>query len=194
MVVTVQMVGRDVKQHGNVSPETVHVVQLETAQFYHIIVIIFLGHLQGQALADISGQPDVVTRFLEDMINQGRSSGLAVAARNTNHLGVRIASGKFYFRDNGNTGGFHLQHHRGIFRYARAFYHLVRIQDQFFRMAAVFPRNPVTVQHVYIMRFDFSHIGNKDIKAFFLSQHCSTHAAFGRSQYYHSFPHSFFLI
>ena len=129
MVVTVQMVGRDVEQYGNAGPETVHVVQLETAQFYHIVVIIFLGYLQGQALADIPGQPDIVTRFLEDMVNQGCRGSLAVAARNANHLGMRITSRKLDFRNDRDTGLFHFQHHRGIFRYARAFYHLVRIQD-----------------------------------------------------------------
>ena len=41
VVVAVKVVWRDIQQHGNVSPELVHVVQLETAEFNDVIVIRF---------------------------------------------------------------------------------------------------------------------------------------------------------
>ena len=34
------MVGRYVKQNGNVCPELIHVIQLETAKLYDVVVVI----------------------------------------------------------------------------------------------------------------------------------------------------------
>ena len=46
VVITVQMVGSDIHQDGYVGSEIVHVIQLERAEFNHIIVVLFVGYLQ----------------------------------------------------------------------------------------------------------------------------------------------------
>ena len=57
--VTVQVVGRDVHQHGDVGLEVIHVVALETAQFDHVARVRILGHLQGEAAPDVARQTNV---------------------------------------------------------------------------------------------------------------------------------------
>ena len=48
------MVGSDVHQYGNVGLEVIHVVELEAAELYHIVVVVILCHLQRKALAYIA--------------------------------------------------------------------------------------------------------------------------------------------
>ena len=45
VMVAVEMVWGDVHQHGNVSPEIIHVIELERAELNNIVIVIFRGHL-----------------------------------------------------------------------------------------------------------------------------------------------------
>ena len=56
VVVAVEVVGRDVEQHGDIGLEVVHVVELETAQLDDVVVVVAGSHLQGQTLAHVTGQ------------------------------------------------------------------------------------------------------------------------------------------
>ena len=70
MVVTVQMVGRDVEQHGNVSPETVHIIQLERAELNHIIIMLVCGYLQGKTFTYVTSQSHIQTCTFENVVNK----------------------------------------------------------------------------------------------------------------------------
>lgn len=63
--IAVEMVGRNVQQHGNVGAEAEHIVQLERRQLNDIPVVTGGGHLIGQAVADVTGQTYVETGFPE---------------------------------------------------------------------------------------------------------------------------------
>ena len=94
MVVTVEVIRGDVHQYSDVRTEVIHIVQLERTQFDDVIIMMIFGYLQSEALADVACQTYVQACALEDMVNQGSCGRLPVRARDTNHLGVRIASGK----------------------------------------------------------------------------------------------------
>ena len=70
VMIPVEMVGRDIHQDSHVRTEIVHVIQLERAQLDDVVVMRFFRHLQSQTLTDISCQPGVISRSLEDMVDQ----------------------------------------------------------------------------------------------------------------------------
>ena len=70
VIVSVQMVGSDVHQYGNVGMKIIHIVQLEAAQLDYIVIIIAFCYLKSQTLTDVSGKSHVQSRFLKDMIDQ----------------------------------------------------------------------------------------------------------------------------
>ena len=45
VVITVQMVGRDIQQNGNIGTEVIHIVQLERRQLDDVILMRLLSHL-----------------------------------------------------------------------------------------------------------------------------------------------------
>ena len=187
VVVAVEVVGRDVEQYGYVGAEVVHVVKLERAKLYDIVFVRVFGHLQGKAVAYVAGQPDIVARALEDVLDERSCRCLSVAAGNANHLGVCIASGKLYFADYADAFLRAFQHHRRVARYAGAFYYLVGVEDVGLRMPAFLPPDAVRVEHFLVLVLDCRHVGNKDIEALLLSQHSRSGSAFSRSEYYNSF-------
>ena len=82
--------------------ELIHIVQLETAQFDNIIVVISFGHLQSQALPDVSGQTDIQSCTFKYMVNKRSGGCLSVTSRNANHLCIGVASCKLYFGNHRN--------------------------------------------------------------------------------------------
>ena len=73
------MVGRNVQQYGDVCPELVHVVELETAKLDDVVVVVPpLGNLQGEAPAYVACQPYVVACIPEDVVDEACRGGLAV--------------------------------------------------------------------------------------------------------------------
>ena len=80
-IVAVKVVGRDVEQDGDVGAEVVHIVQLETAEFYHVPLVRALSHLERKAMANVSRQADIVACLAEDVIDERGRGRLAVAAR-----------------------------------------------------------------------------------------------------------------
>ena len=99
--VAIHVVGGNVHQHGYVYAEFVHVVELETAQFHYVVVLVAFGYLQCEALAYVAGETYVETCFAEDVIYERSGCGLAVAAGDTHHFGFGVAACKFYFGDYG---------------------------------------------------------------------------------------------
>ena len=64
------MVGRDIQQDGDIGTEVVHIVQLEGAELNDIVGMRVLCHLQCQGVTDIACQADVISRILEDVIDE----------------------------------------------------------------------------------------------------------------------------
>src|SRR5690606_11353100 len=52
--IAVKMIRRDVKQHGYVGTEMLHIVKHETTDLQHVIIMLFICHLEGKAFADIA--------------------------------------------------------------------------------------------------------------------------------------------
>ena len=186
-VVAVEVVGRDVHQHGDVGLEVIHVVQLETAQLNHVVIMLLLSHLQRQTVANITGQTHIVTRILQDVVDERRGGGLTVRTRDANHLGMGVSACKLNLRNDGDVLLLDLQNHRRILGNAWALDDLVGIEDQFLRMMSLFPNNLMTVQEFLILIFDGRHVADEHIKAFFLGQHSGSSTTFGCTQNYNSF-------
>ena len=66
--VAVEMVGGYVQKHRNIGTELIHVVKLETAQLYNVVILITLSNLQCQATADVSGQAYIESCLAENVI------------------------------------------------------------------------------------------------------------------------------
>ena len=127
MVVTVEMVRRDIQNHSDVSLEVIHVVELETAQLHDIHIVFLRSHLQRKARPHIAGKTYVEARILQNVIGEHRCCRLAVAAGDANHFRIRIATGQFNFRNDGNAFRFYFLHNRRRLRNPRAFHHFVGI-------------------------------------------------------------------
>ncbi len=70
MVVTVQMIGCDVHQHGNIGTELIHIIQLERAELNHIIIMLVCGYLQGKTFTYVTGQSHIQTCTFENVVNK----------------------------------------------------------------------------------------------------------------------------
>ena len=123
------MVGSDVEQNGYISLELVHVVELETAKFDDVVVVLLLGYLKGEAVADVSCQSGIQASLLEYVVNQRCRCCLAVASGNANHLGIGISACKLDFRNDRNVVFLYLYNHRSVVGNSRALYNLVGIKD-----------------------------------------------------------------
>lgn len=124
------------------------------------------GYLQGQTLAYITGQADIQSCTLENVIDEAGGGGLSVRTGDADHLGIRIASGKFYFRDNRCALFFQFQNQRSIVWNTRAFNYLVGIQNQFFGMMAFFPGNTVAVEQFFVLVLDGGHVRYERLESF----------------------------
>ena len=157
--VAVQMVRRDVEQHGHVGAEVVHAVELERRQFDDICGVRFAGHLQRQAVADVARQPHVHAGLVfQDVIDQARRRGLAVASRDADHTGVGVASGKLNLADDRHAAFAQRRHHGCRVGDARALDHQVGLQDAFGRVAALFPGYALGVEHLLVAGLDAPHV------------------------------------
>ena len=103
VVITIQMVRRYIQQDGDVRLEVVHVVELETTQFDHVDGVRIFSHLEGKAVPDVPGKPSIHSRLSEDVVSQHGRRRLAIASGDTDHLGIRVPSGKFYLGDDRRT-------------------------------------------------------------------------------------------
>ena len=176
IVVAVQMVGGDVQQDGNVGPEVVHIVELKTAQLYDVILMWVFGHLQSQASAYVSGQSGIISGLLEDVVYQAGGGGLAIAARYAYHLRVCVSSRKFYLADDVCALLHELLYHGSLLGNARTLYHLVGVQNLFFRVMALLPFYVMVVKHLLVFVFNGRCVRDKHVEAFLLGQYSGSGA------------------
>ena len=181
VIVSVQMVGSDIHQYGDIGTELIHIIQLEGAELDNIIIVLFHCHLQGEAVADVSGQSHVQSRTLENVVNERSSGSLTVRTCNTNHFSVCITSGKFYLGDDRDTFLFQFQNQRRVIRDTGAFYHLIGIEYQLFGMLSFLPSNVIPVQQFLVFVFNGGHIGYERIETLNFGEYGSSRAAFACS-------------
>ena len=193
-VVAVEVVGRDVEQHGDIGAEVEHIVQLERRQFYDIAGVRVFCHLQGKAAPDVPGKPHIGACLLHNVENPRSGGGLAVAAGDANHLRVGIARGKFYFRDNGNALFAHRLYHRCVFGNARTFHDFIGVEHEAFGVPAVFKGNVVLREEGAVFFANRSCVRHKNVIAFFLCEYGCAHAALACSKCYKSHNESFFYL
>jgi hypothetical protein len=64
------MIGRNVEQDGDIGTELIHIVELKTAQFDDIPVVVAHSHLISQTLSDISSKANVVTGASKNILDK----------------------------------------------------------------------------------------------------------------------------
>ena len=168
------MIGRYIHQNGDIGLEVIHVVQLETAQLYHVVVIVLLGHLPCQTASDIAGQPHVHARHPEYVVYERRGCGLAVGSGDAYHLGIGVTPSKLNLRYDGSALSHKFLYDGGLFGNTRALYHLIGRKDALLGMLFLLPLYTAQVQFVTVMLLYFRQVRYKHIKALGLSQNgCS---------------------
>ena len=91
------MVRSYVRDDGDVRPELIAVVQLETADFQYVVVEMLGGNLIGVALAYVSAETYVESGLLEQVVDQRGCRGLAVASGYAYFLRGVVSACEFYF-------------------------------------------------------------------------------------------------
>ena len=176
------MVGGDVQQDGNVGAEAVHVVELEAGEFQDVVVeLCALGYLEGKTAADVPGQPYVVARALEDVIDERRGGCLAVAARYADHLGLRVARGKLYFGNDGDALGARLGDDGRVLGDSGALDDLPGCEDGAFGVPPFFPADSFGIEHFFVLALYRAAVGDKGVHAFPFGQDGRPRAAFAGS-------------
>ena len=95
MVITIQMIRRNIHQHSDIGLEIIHAVKLEATQLYYIPVTIFRCNSQRKALPNITGQPHILIGLSQHFVSEGRGGRLAIAAGNTDCFrSIQIAASK----------------------------------------------------------------------------------------------------
>ena len=115
------------------------------------------------------------------MIDEACRGGLAVAARDAHHLGLRITSRKLYLADDGYARLLEFLYHGSLLGNARTLHHLVGIHEECLRVLSFFPLHAVLVENLLVVVLYLAHVADKDIKSFDLGQCCGTHSALGGS-------------
>ena len=177
VVVAVEMVGSDVEQDGDIGTELIHIVELETAEFDDIPVIVTRSHLIGQALTYVACQAHVIACALEDVVDERCGGSLTITTRDTHHLGIGVASGKLNLRDYRNALLGNLAHHGRLGRYARALDHLVGIEDKLLGVLPILPCDMVFLEHLLVVLLNLRHVREEHVETLFLCQDSSTYAA-----------------
>ena len=142
-VIAVKMVGCDVHQDRYVRAEVVHVIQLERAELYHVVLMILLRYLQRQRVAYVPCQPDIQSGAAQHVVYQRGRRGLAVRAGDTYHLRLRVPCRELYLRDDRRALLDQRFDHRCAVGYTGRLHHLVGTEYQCRRMLAALVGNSV---------------------------------------------------
>ncbi|OAV74510.1 hypothetical protein Barb7_01987 [Bacteroidales bacterium Barb7] len=189
VIISVQMVGGDIQQDGDVGFEVVHIVQLKAAQLNHINCVRVFRHLQGKAVAYVSGKTNVRTRLLQYMIDEHGGGCFAVASGDANHLRAGISSGKFNLGYNRNAFFFQPLDNGSLVGDTGTFNYFISIQYSRFRMLPLFPKDTPCIQHILVLGRNGREVGKEHIKALRLCEDSGTRTAFASSQYNDAFIH-----
>ena len=183
IVIAIQMVWRNVHKNGNICTEIVHSIQLKTAQFQHIVIVLLCCHKIGVALSNVASQPHIHSCSLHHIVDEGGSGGLAVAAGNTDLLGGVISSCKLYLGDDMDAPLPEGHNQRSALRNSRALYNLVCIENLGLGMAALFVLNVVSLKSLFKGCANLAAVAQEDIKSLYFGQYSGTYAALSTSKY-----------
>ncbi len=187
VVVAVEVVGRDVEQHGDVGLERIHIVELERAQLNHVDGMRVAGDLKGEAVADVAGQASVDTRTAQDVIDERGGGRLAVAAGDADHLGIGVAARELDFAYNGNVFLAQGLDDRSGVGNTGALHHLVGGKDTLHGVLAVFVRDVLFFECGEIFGSYRSEIAEKHVHALVFCKNGSADAAFAAAEYHKTF-------
>ena len=176
------MVGRDVEQHGDVGAEVVHVIQLERRELDDVVFVRFLGHLQGQRVANVTSQTGIVACGLEDVVDEARRGGLSVGTRNADHLRRGVAPGELDLADDGDARSDGLGHHGGRVGDAGTLDDLVSREDEALGVLPLLPGDVAVVEHLLIARGYLRHVTHEHVETFFLGQYGGSCTALAGSE------------
>ena len=85
------MVGSYVHQHADVSPEIIHIVELERAYLQDIPLMVAFSHLQCIASSYVASESYVQSCLLHDVIDECRSGRFSVASRDADGLSLAVS-------------------------------------------------------------------------------------------------------
>ena len=193
MVVAVEMVGGNVRYYRDVRPEIIGVVELEAADFQHVIVVFLGSHLKGVALADVAAQAYVETGLLEQIVDQGGGGSLAVGTGYADLLGAVVARSEFNLGHNVGSLGRQCLYHGRCGGDAGTLDHLVGVQYLVGGMSAFLEGDFPFAQHVGIFLLDASVVGEEYVKSFYFCEHRGSYAALGPAQYNYS-CHNYLIL
>ncbi len=190
VVIPVEMVGGDIHKYCYLSPEVIHSVELEAAEFNHIVIISALCHCHCETVPHIAGHGYVEPGLLHHVIDQVRGGGLAVASRHAYLDGICVTAGKL---DLGN-------HRDALFTYghnkwiilvqAGTLDHLAGVHNQLRGVLPLFKSDVVGDQYLTVLVLYRAAVAHENVKSLLLSQHSRSRTALSRTQYYNSFVHS----
>ena len=178
VVVSVQVVGRDIEQNGNIRLEIVAVIQLERGELNHVVVMILLCHLQRQRIADIACQTDIQSSAAKHIKEQRCGGRLAIRTSDTNHFAACVACRKLNLREDRCTLCYELLHEGGSERNTRRLNDFICRQYALCGVLACFPCYMVLVEQGLISRRDLAPVAHKDLHTFGFRQYGSTCARF----------------
>ena len=166
VVVAVQMVWRDIRDDGYVRAEIVAAVQLEAADFQHVIVVLFGGYLVGVTLAYVSSQTHVQACLLEQVVEQGSGGGLAVGAGYADLLCLVVSGCELYFGDDLGPLLFEFSYDGCSRWYPWTFDDFVCSEDSLFAVTTLFIFYIPLFQGLDIFVLNLSTVREKDFQAF----------------------------
>ena len=145
VVVTVEVVGRDVRQHADMGAEPEHAVELERAQLQYVPVVIAGSDRVGETLADVAAEGYVVAGVAQDLVDERRSSRLAVRAGDADRPGLtQVAARELHFGDDRNARFAEFDDHRRLVRNAGRLDDLVRRENPLFGVVPLLVGGPAT--------------------------------------------------
>ena len=97
VVVTVEMVRGYIRYDSDIGAEFVSIIELETADYQHIVVVLLGSDLHCVALADVAAESYVEAGFGQQVVYQRGRRGLAVRSGDADLLCTVEARGEFYF-------------------------------------------------------------------------------------------------
>ena len=137
VVVTVEVVWGDVGDDGDVRLEVVDVVELETADFQDIIVVLLGRDLICVGLPYIAAEADVEAGVGEEVIYKGSGRGLAVGAGDADLFRAVVTRGELDLGNYMLSGGAQFLYKGGRLRDARALDDLVGTEDEILAVATL---------------------------------------------------------
>ena len=171
VVVTVEVVGRDVRQHADMGAEPEHAVELERAQLQYVPVVIAGSDRVGETLADIAAEGYVVAGVAQDLVDERRSGRLAVRAGDADRPGfAQVAARELHFGDDRNARFAEFDDHRRLVRNTGRLDDFVRRENPLFGVAPFLVGDLPLVQFGFVAVGDPPLVGEENVESFLLGE------------------------